>query len=92
MPTRIVKYFHKFQLLLAGIDAESTNRHAQLDLNEVMQLSPHRIYPVSLSLFHNQEEVRCLVLFDQDTQRLVDIPVDLYERLEEFEMETTEEA
>ena len=80
------KYFTKSELVRLNNKSINENRNQCLNTEKLKNLNPKYIYPVVSALFHNDKEMRTIILLDADNNRgMLDISLNDYNKLKTVE-------
>ena len=80
------KYYTKSELIRLNNKSIRENKNQCLNTEKIKNLSPKYIYPVVQTLFHNDKEMRTIILLDADnTKGMLDISLKDYNSLNTVE-------
>ena len=76
------KYYTKSELIRLNNKSIKENRNQCLSTEKLKNLNPKYIYPIMQTLFHNDKEMRTIILFDENNnQGILDISIVDYNKL-----------
>ena len=79
------KYYTKSELIRLNNKSIKENRNQCLSTEKLKNLNPKYIYPVMQTLFHNDKEMRTIILFDENNNKgILDISIIDYNKLNTF--------
>ena len=80
-----IKYYTKSELIRLNNKSIKENRNQCLSTEKLKNLNPKYIYPVMQTLFHNDKEMRTIILFDENNNKgILDISIIDYNKLNTF--------
>jgi hypothetical protein len=85
------KFMDKTELVSINREAIRSNRNRTLVTKKLEELGDDTLFPIGFSFPHNGAEMRCRVqLSDQGDQAWLDMPMNIYDRLREYELKEEE--
>ncbi len=81
-----IKYYTKSELVRLNNKSIRENRNQCLNTEKLKNLNPKYVYPVVQTLFHNDKEMRTIILLDENNTRgMLDISLNDYNKLNTVE-------
>ena len=76
------KYYTKSELIRLNNKSIKENKNQSLNSKMIKKLNPKYIYPVMFAHLNNDEEMRTIILFDENNnQGILDISINDYNKL-----------